>query len=161
MNPSFAVFEKKITNPISFRFFLLLKLPTAFLCGLRIKQFSAASTTISVKHWWFVQNPFRSMYFAVQSMAAEMSTGLMSFGQVYQRNPAVSMLVVSLESTFVKKATGRIYFTCNDGELIEKAVEQAIATGESTSLVTRSVGKNENDEIVSEFKITWSFKARK
>ena len=161
MNPSFAVFEKVINNPIRFRFFLLLKLPTAFLCGLRIKHFSAASNTIVVKHWWFVQNPFRSMYFAVQSMAAEMSTGLMSFGQVYKRNPAVSMLVVSLESSFLKKATGRIFFTCNDGELIEKAVEQAIATGESTSVVAHSVGRNENNEVVSEFKITWSFKVRK
>ena len=101
------------------------------------------------------------MYFAVQSMAAEMSTGLMSFGQVYKRNPAVSMLVVSLESSFLKKATGRIFFTCNDGELIEKAVEQAIATGESTSVVAHSVGRNENNEVVSEFKITWSFKVRK
>lgn len=161
MNPSFSVFQSKISNPISFRFFLLQKLPTAFLCGLRIKELSSTTTVISVKHWWFNQNPFRSMYFAVQSMAAEMSTGLMSFGQVYRRTPAVSMLVVKIEASFIKKATGMILFTCHDGALIEQAVEDTIVSGESTQIVTKSTGTNENNEVVAEFLITWSFKARK
>jgi hypothetical protein len=161
MNPHFETFRGKISSPISFRFFLLQKLPTAYLCGLRIKELNANTTVISVRHGWFNQNPFRSMYFAVQSMAAEMSTGLMSFGQVYRRNPAVSMLVVKLEASFIKKATGLILFTCTDGALIDKAVEDTIASGESTQIVTRSVGTNENNEVVAEFLITWSFKARK
>ena len=29
----------------------------------------------TVKHRWINQNPFNSMYFAVQAMAAELSTG--------------------------------------------------------------------------------------
>jgi hypothetical protein len=161
MNPHFETFRGKISSPISFRFFLLQKLPTAYLCGLRIKELNATTTVISVRHGWFNQNPFRSMYFAVQSMAAEMSTGLMSFGQVYRRNPAVSMLVVKLEASFIKKATGLILFTCTDGALIDKAVEDTIVSGDSTQIVTRSVGTNENNEIVAEFLITWSFKARK
>jgi hypothetical protein len=161
MNASFHQFRNKIINPVQFRFFLLVKLPTAFLCGLRIKQFSEKSTTIVVRHWWFTQNPFRSMYFAVQSMAAEMSTGLMCFGQIYQREPAVSMLVVRVDSQYIKKATGLIFFTCEDGEKIEAAIEETIRTGEGTGVVTRSVGTNEKNEIVAEFQITWSFKAKK
>lgn len=161
MNASFHQFRNKIINPIQFRFFLLVKLPAAFLCGLRIKQFSEKSTTIVVRHWWLTQNPFRSMYFAVQSMAAEMSTGLMCFGQIYQREPAVSMLVVRVDSQYLKKATGLISFTCEDGEKIEAAIEETIRTGEGTAVVTRSVGTNEKNEIVAEFQLTWSFKAKK
>jgi hypothetical protein len=71
------------------------------------------------------------------------------------------MLVVKLEASFIKKATGLILFTCRDGALIDKAVEDTIASGESTQIVTRSVGTNENNEVVAEFLITWSFKARK
>jgi hypothetical protein len=48
-----------------------------------------------------------------------------------------------------------------DGALIDKAVEDTIASGESTQIVTRSVGTNESNEVVAEFLITWSFKARK
>lgn len=161
MNPSFHQFRNKIISPIQFRFFLLIKLPTAFLCGLRIKQFNEKSTVISVRHWWFNQNPFQSMYFAVQSMAAEMSTGLMCFGQVYRRNPSVSMLVVRVDSQYLKKATGQILFTCEDGDKIEAAIEKAIESGDGTGIVTRSVGTNSNNEVVAEFQITWSFKVKK
>lgn len=101
------------------------------------------------------------MYFAIQAMAAEMSTGLLASGQVYQRNPAVSMLVVGLEAQFVKKAIDKISFSCADGEAIANAVETAISTGESVTVKAQSTGRNENGEVVSEFWITWSFKTRK
>jgi hypothetical protein len=33
------------------------------------------NNVVSVKHRWINQNPFNSMYFAVQAMAAELATG--------------------------------------------------------------------------------------
>ena len=95
---------------------MLQKLPSAFFAGLRIREFDEHRAVVTVRYKWFTQNPFRSMYFAVQSMAAEMSTGLLASGQVYQRNPTVSMLVVGLEAKFFKKATDLIAFTCEDGD---------------------------------------------
>ncbi|MFX9054098.1 hypothetical protein ABTN50_19255, partial [Acinetobacter baumannii] len=61
---------------------------------MRVKKIDAQTAVITVKHGWINQNPFKSMYFAVQSMAAEMSTGLFAVGQTYKRTPAVSMLIV-------------------------------------------------------------------
>jgi hypothetical protein len=115
---------------------------------------------ITVKHKWLNQNPFRSMYFAVQSMAAEMSTGLLAFGQLYQRNPPVSMLVVGMEAKFHKKAVGKISFYCEDGLAIANAVEAATQTGQGQTIQCYSIGKNEAGETVSEFWFTWSFKAK-
>ncbi|HQR92027.1 MAG: thioesterase, partial [Sphingobacteriia bacterium 39-39-8] len=83
MNPKFESFQKIIQNPIKFRFFLLQKLPSALIAGLKVQEISTLEAVITVKHKWLNQNPFRSMYFAVQSMAAEMSTGLLAFGQLY------------------------------------------------------------------------------
>lgn len=160
MNPAYAAFEKTITNPFKFGFFKLVKLPAAFVAGLQIDALSAEVAVIRVKHRWLNQNPFRSMYFAVQSMAAEMSTGLFAVGQTYQRQPAVSMLVVAVEGQFFKKATGQIRFTCRDGKAVEEAIEKAIATGEGVSLVCTSEGTNAAGEKVSSFKVTWSFKAK-
>jgi hypothetical protein len=34
-------------------------------------------------------------------------------------------------------------------------------TGEGVTLISKSVGKNENNEVVAEFNFTWSFKAKK
>lgn len=160
MNPAFDVFRKQISNPLKFRFFLLQRLPSAFFSGLKIRSFNQDKSEIGVRYSWFSQNPFRSMYFAVQSMAAEMSTGILGFAQIYQRKPSVSMLVVKVEGTFIKKATGFILFTCSDGKMIEEAVERSIQTGEGQTIVCRSIGTNEQQEIVAEFLVTWSFKAK-
>lgn len=161
MNPAFNRFQQLITNPYKFTFFKIVKLPAAFVAGLRIGIFTAEESIILVKHGWLNQNPFQSMYFAVQSMAAEMSTGLFAVGQTYKKNPSVSMLVINVEGKFYKKATGLISFTCKDGAKVEAIIEACIATGEGRTLVCSSLGTNEHGEIVSEFFITWSFKSKK
>lgn len=160
MNPQFPKFQKIILHPIKFRFFLLQKLPAAWIAGLRMKQFEAEEAAVTVSYKWLNQNPFKSMYFAVQSMAAEMSTGMLAFGQIFERNPSISMLVVGMEAKFHKKAIDKITFTCSDGVLIAHAIEETIRSGEGQTIKCYSVGKNETEEIVSEFWFTWSFKAK-
>ena len=59
-------------------------------------------------------------------MAAEMCSGMLAFGQVYKRNPKISMLVIKLEVNFVKKATGTILFTCEDGAAIQAAINDLL-----------------------------------
>jgi hypothetical protein len=78
----------------------------------------------------------------------------------YKRKPPVSMLVVHTEAAYFKKATGRTSFLCTDGDAIKAAVEQAIATGDSTTIKARSLGTNEAGDPVAEFFITWSFKVK-
>ncbi|MBW0178571.1 thioesterase [Sediminibacterium sp.] len=160
MNPSFEVFRKQISNPLKFRLFLLQRLPSAFFSGLKIRSFNQHQSIIGVRYSWFSQNPFRSMYFAVQSMAAEMSTGILGFAQIYQRKPGISMLVLKVEGNFLKKATGFILFTCTDGDKIIAAVEQSIITGEAQTVICHSIGTNEQQEVVAEFSVTWTFKAK-
>lgn len=160
MNPSFNIFKQLITSPIKFRYFLFQKLPAAFFAGLRIHHFDAEKCVVRIKYSWFTMNPFKSVYFAVEAMAAEMCSGMLAFGQVYMRSPKVSMLVVKMEVAFIKKATGVILFTCEDGMAIQTAINEAIATGEGKTIICKSVGKNETGEVVAEFNFTWSFKAK-
>ncbi len=160
MNPSFNKFSRIITNPIAFRFFLFQKLPAAFFAGLRIHHFDAEKCIVRIRYSWFTMNPFKSVYFAVEAMAAEMCSGMLAYSQVYQRIPKVSMLVVKMEVAFVKKATGIILFTCEDGNAIQTAIKEAIATGEGKTIICKSMGKNEAGETVAEFNFTWSFKAK-
>ncbi len=101
------------------------------------------------------------MYFAVLAMAGEVSTGILAMGYLYNRNPSVSMLLVKTEGEFFKKAIGNIVFTCNDGEAINHAIDQAIAEGKGTSYACTSTGVNESGKVVATFIFTWSFKARK
>lgn len=160
VNVQFPKFQKIINNRIKFGFFLLQKLPAAWVAGLHMQKFEAEEASVTVSYKWLNQNPFRSMYFAVQAMAAEMSTGMLAFGQIYERNPSVSMLVVGMEAKYHKKAVDKITFTCLDGVQIGEAIENALKTGEGQTRKCYSVGRNLSGEIVSEFWFTWSFKSK-
>ena len=160
MNASFNTFKHIISNPIKFRFFLFTKLPAAFFTGLRIHYFDANTCVVRIRYSWFSMNPFKSIYFAVEAMAAEMCSGMLVFSQVYQRNPKVSMLVVKMEVDFVKKATGIILFTCEDGQLIQNAVNESINTKEGRTIICKSLGTNEQGDTVAIFNFTWSVKSK-
>jgi acyl-coenzyme A thioesterase PaaI-like protein len=160
MNPGTAAFSRLIKHPLQFRLFLLSKLPSAYFTGVRVKEIDEKKCVVTVPYKWFSRNPFRSTYFASLAMAAEMSTGALAMGHLYKRKPSVSMLLVKLEANYFKKAVSRTKFVCEDGELIQKAIEESIATGEARVARVRSAGSNEQGESVAEFFITWSFKAR-
>ncbi|NCT93435.1 MAG: DUF4442 domain-containing protein [Chitinophagaceae bacterium] len=160
MNPHFKTFQQQISQPWKFRLFLLRQLPAAFIAGLRLDVFDDQQASVRVRYGWLNQNPFRSMYFAVQSMAAEMSTGLLAFAQIYRRQPGVSMLVVGVEGNFFKKVTGTVHFICNDGQKIQDAIEACLQDGESRTITCDSNGINEDGETVANFRVTWSFKAK-
>ncbi len=140
--------------------FLLFKLPSAYICGVRVKQIDENKCVVTVKHRWINQNPFNSMYFAVQAMAAELSTGALVMLEIQKSDKKISMLVANNKSNFSKKATGRITFTCNDGVLADQAIQEAMATGEGQTFWMKSIGTNEKGEQVSEMDFEWSVRTK-
>jgi len=151
--------KKTVTNKWLFKLFLLRKMPIALLAGLQVRELSAEKSVVSVPFKWLSQNPFRSVYFATQAMAAEMSTGVLGMMAI-QGDVKVSMLVVGLEAVFVKKAASRIYFTCENGNEVFDAVQKTIATGEGYTVKCKSTGRLKDGTEVSNFYITWSFKRK-
>ena len=140
--------------------FLFFKLPSAFLCGVRVKEIDENKCVATVKHRWMNQNPFNSMYFAVQAMAAELTTGALVMLEIQKSGKKISMLVANNKGSYSKKATGRITFVCNDGSLVKQAVQNAITTGEGQTFWMKSIGTNENGEQVSEMDFEWSVRVK-
>ena len=140
--------------------FLLFKLPSAFICGVRVKAINETECLVSVKHRWINQNPFNSMYFAVQAMAAELSTGALVMYQIQKSGRKISMLVTNNKGNFTKKATGRITFVCKDGHLIEEAIQKTIANGEGQTFWMKSIGTDEKGIQVSEMDFEWSVRVK-
>ena len=140
--------------------FLFFKLPAAFWCGVRLQSINSQDCTTTVKHRWLNQNPFNSMYFAVQAMAAELSTGALVMQSIQRSGRSISMLVASNKCVFIKKATGRIHFTCQDGNQIATAIHETIKTGEGKTVWLKSIGTNEKGEVVAEMDFEWTLKVK-
>ena len=147
-------------TPSKLNTFLLVKLPSAYFCGVRVKQISTEKCTVSVRHRWINQNPFNSMYFAVQAMAAELTTGALVMYHIKNSGKKISMLVANNKGNFSKKAKGRITFTCNDGHLIADAISRTVATGEGQTFWMKSIGVDEQGDQVSEMDFEWSVRAK-
>jgi hypothetical protein len=147
-------------QPVIFRFFLLFQIPSAFFSGIKIRQLDEDECIVSVPFKWFTRNPFRSTYFACLGMAAEMSTGALCLASIQRKKASVSMLVTHVETDYFKKAIGTTIFSCKDGRQINEAIERAILERIPLTATARSIGHNKAGEIIADFKITWSFKAR-
>jgi hypothetical protein len=148
-------------TPAKLNTFLFIKLPSAFWSGVRTKVITETQCVVTVKHRWFNQNPFKSIYFAVQAMAAELSTGALVMLHIKKSKRNISMLVANNKGNFTKKATGRITFTCHDGHLIEEAINKTIATGDGQTFWMKSIGVDQKGDQVSEMDFEWSVRLKK
>lgn len=145
---------------LQFHFYILFKIPIAFLAGVRLKSLTNDECVTRVKLGWLNQNPFNSMFWAVQGMAAEFSTGIMCANKIRKSGRKISMLVTEQSAEFTKKAKGKIIFTCSQGTEIDLALKKAIDSGEGVQLKLFTQGIDENGEIVSKFTFLWSFKVK-
>ena len=153
-------FVKQITNTFLFKLFSISKLPLAFISGLKVLALDKDQCSTSVRYKYLNKNPFKSSYFAVLNMAAELSTGVLALLATKGRDPGVAVIIVSMKADFHKKATDTTTFTCTDGEKLFRAVEKTIETKEPQTATASTIGRNENGEIVSTGEFTWSFKER-
>ena len=137
-----------------------MKLPSAYLTGVRVTSINDQEATVTVTHRWINQNPFRSLYWAVQGMASELTTGILVMQQIHESGKKISMLVTHQTGTFTKKATGKITFICSDVAKIKTAIDLTIATGEAQVITMTAEGFNENKESVSKFEYSWGIKLK-
>jgi Domain of unknown function (DUF4442) len=144
-------------SPWKMRFWLLTELPSAWFMGIKVKNVTWQNSEVTLPYAWRSQNPFKSIYFAAQCAAAELSTGTLAILACRGRGN-ISMLVSNIEVDFTKKANQLTTFRCEDGEKVFEVVQKAIETGKPQVLTMVSVGKQASGEVVSIMKITWSFK---
>ncbi|MDA0780434.1 MAG: DUF4442 domain-containing protein [Bacteroidetes bacterium] len=147
----------KIT-PATINRYTLFKLPAAYFTGVRVRAINDDSCKVSVRLGWANKNPFRSMFWAVQGMAAELTTGVLLMRTLAQKNTKASMLVIETKATFSKKAVGTIVFNCAQGAIISKTIEEAHKEPQQVWL--HAIGIDESGDEVCSFSFLWSIKMK-
>lgn len=144
---------------LKFRVFTFIKLPSLWFWNVRVLECDEALCNTAIRYSWFTKNPFNSIYFSTLFGAAELSTGLLVQRKANEKKN-ISMLVIRSEAEFTNKASGRIIFTCTEGNLVGEVFERLIHSGDQATLVLRSEGKNESGQVIGQFSFTWSLKKR-
>ncbi len=147
-------------TPSSITFYTLFKLPAAYFTGVRVKSIEDSQCTVRVRLNWMNKNPFRSMFWAVQGMAAELSTGVLIMQSLRQKSIIASMLVVENKATFSKKAVGLITFTCLQGKAVSEIITAAIEENAPKQIWLDAKGYDQDGDEVSSFSFLWSIKPK-
>jgi hypothetical protein len=143
-------------TPARLNLYTFFKLPSVWWCGVRVTQIKPDYCEVRVTHRWINQNPFRSMFWAVQGMAAELTTGILIMQAIKQHKKNISMLVLNNRANFSKKAKGKLVFSCTAEEKINTAFKKLIDSNTPQTLWLTSKGVDENQDIVSTFEFEWT-----
>ena len=138
---------------------MLSKLPAAWLTGVRISSISDTKCEVKVRFKWINQNPYRSMFWAVQGMAAELTTGMLLTKSIQESNTNISMLLIGNKSNFYKKAVGKIKFICDQGDVAKELINSTKKNITHKAWL-KAKGFDETGDVVSEFDFEWSCKKR-
>ncbi len=148
-----------INTPSKINRWMLFKLPAAWLSGVRLSLINDSRCEVKVKFKWINQNPYRSMFWAVQGMAAELTTGMLLTKYIQDSKTNISMLLVGNKSNFYKKAVGKIKFICDEGENAKELINLTKQNNKHKAWL-KAKGIDESGDIVSEFYFEWSCKCR-
>jgi hypothetical protein len=138
---------------------MIFKLPAAWLTGVRISSISDTKCEVKVRFKWINQNPYRSMFWAVQGMAAELTTGMLLTKSIQESNTNISMLLIGNKSNFYKKAVGKIKFICDQGDVAKELINSTKKNITHKAWL-KAKGFDETGDVVSEFDFEWSCKKR-
>ena len=152
-------FRKKILSKFNFFIFSLKRLPSLVWWGVRLSDLNDHKCIVTMPFKWRTQNPFGSIYFAAQAGAAELSTGLLCM-QALSGRGKWSMYVIGFEAEYGVTAKTKVSFTCEDAKLLNETLDKIEAANTSGELVMVSIGENTKGEMVSKFRIKWSFKKK-
>lgn len=153
-------FRDRFLSPVIQRFYYCKSLPMGLITGIRLVRLDEEQSVTEVPFRWINKNPFRSIYFAVQCMAAELSTAAPVIMALRAVDADAAFIIVEMKVDFVKKAQSKVVFTCLDYEVINKAVAKLKHPGDTTTVTARSIGRDVEGDEVATFYFTWSFKAR-
>ena len=143
-------------TPSKLNAYTFFKLPSVWWCGVRVTQIQENHCEVKVKHRWINQNPFKSLFWAVQGMAAELTTGVLLMKEIQSSNQKISMLVINNKANFSKKARGKVLFECDEKQKLSKAMNQLVKTQQSQTIWLTSKGIDQNGDIVSTFEFEWT-----
>ena len=152
--------QQLASSPLRMKLFMMKQLPMGWLAGLRVDFFEEDEVRVSVPFKYLNKNPFRSVYFAVLAMAAELSSGLIAMAAVQDAGVPVSMLVLNMKADFLKKARTRITFLCTEGKRIRQSISKSIEYGSGQVVEVKVTGTDADGEPVADFWFSWTFKPK-
>ena len=143
-------------TPKAINIFTFFNLPSAWWSGVRVEKITSVTCDVKVHLSWINKNPFNSMFWAIQGMAAELSTSVLIMQEAKDLEIKISMLVINNKANFTKKAKGELVFSCRPSDSIKNTFQKLLETKNPQKLWLQSRGTDEQGDTVSTFDFEWT-----
>ena len=159
-----ALLKKGVTeslkNTFYLRYFGLTKIPLLYYVRPSVIEKSDERVVIRIPLRRRTKNHQGSMYFAALAMGADCCVGLLAVELINQRKENISFIFKDFNAEFYRRATGDVFFTCNNGREITELVNNAASNTERVERPLDAVATipAESDEPVARFRLTLSLK---
>ena len=153
-------FRDDFLSPLKQRLFYFKSLPMGLISGIKLIHLDEKKSVSEVPFRWCNKNPFKSMYFAVQSMAAELSTATPALMALKGNEKNIAFIIVDVKAEFFKKAQSKVTFSCLDYDKFFNAISQLSKPDDAITVTAKTVGRDADNNEVAVFYFTWSFKIR-
>ncbi len=160
LSPQQIKFREQFLSPFKQKLFYLKSLPMGLISGIRLIQLDEEKSVSEVPFRWRNKNPFNSMYFAVLSMAAELSTAAPVMLALKDFDADVALIIVDLKVDFVKKAQSKTTFICTEYSRIYETIAQLKQAEDTAAIMIKTTGRDVEGNEVATFYFTWSFRRR-
>ncbi len=141
--------------------FGFLKVPLIWICRPKILNLDSKGVEIKIPLRRTTKNHLNSMYFGVLAVGADVAGGFMAMSKAQSRGEKISLAFKAVEGRFLKRPEADVHFICNDGELIDRMLDEVIETGERVNKavkITAICPSLHGDEPMAEFDLTLSLK---
>jgi len=153
-----------VRNTAIIRLFGLSKVPMIFFLSPTVKILNDKKCVLEIKLNRRSKNHLNSMYFGALCVGADCAAGLHAMRLIDQSGVSVALSFKDMKANFLKRAHGDTLFTSDQGEDVQKLVEEAIKTGERVECpikVVATVPKQSGGTPVATFELTLSLKVKK
>jgi len=156
-----------VKDRFKYNFFLwvfsLTKVRMIGYCRPRVINVSDTEVVLSIPLNRRTRNHVGSMYIGAMTVGVDFVTGLTAMTSIKKSKKNIVLIFKDLKSSFIKRAEGETFFTCNHTKEIEAAVKKVVDSKQRVNIevpIIATVPEKFGDEPVAEFTITLSMKEK-
>lgn len=136
------------------------KIPMVFYVRPQILQVDSSTVKLKIKIRRRTKNHLKSMYFGALAVGADIAGGIHAFYFSEKLGGKVSFAFKDMKATFHKRAESDVTFVCNDGHIVEAAVNKSKSSGERVNETVKVEAFNTDNEVVATFEMGVSVKVK-
>jgi hypothetical protein len=155
--------SRRVANTLGLWAFALARVPLLLLIRPRVWLLNDSECRLLIPLSLFSKNHVRSMYIAVLTAGADVTSGLLALHHVKKTHQPIVPIFKHLSAEFLRRPDGATLFTCRDGAAIGQLVTRAAQTGERVEKpveVEVTLANDATHTPVARFTMTLSLKRR-